>query len=101
MVNNSVGGGAMTSGFFSQGGVNGPQAPTSGPGAPVNNLESLNASLFAVVTSPGIGQITLYGGTEEQLSLVDEVIKKFDKRQPQAYVEISIIELSEDGTRTF
>lgn len=64
------------------------------------NLESLAASNFAVLTDKSLGRITLYGGTDEQAGIISDLIKKLDKKQPQVYVEISIIELSDEGNKT-
>ncbi len=48
-----------------------------------------------------LGTINLIGGSPQQIELIKEFIAANDKRQPQAYIEFSIIELSETGTREF
>lgn len=47
------------------------------------------------------GTITVLGGSNQQMEMIKEFIQKNDKKQPQAYLEISIIELNEDGSREF
>lgn len=58
------------------------------------------APSYWVLADTGLNQITIYGGTQEQLNLAQEIITSFDKREPQVYMEISIIELSEIGSKT-
>lgn len=46
------------------------------------------------------GTIGVIGGSEQQLEMIKEFIADNDKKQPQAYLELSIIELSENGSKT-
>ena len=62
-------------------------------------LSAFSSSSYMVLADPGLNQITLFGGTQEQVNLAQEIIKNFDKKEPQVYLEISIIELSEDGSK--
>ncbi len=62
-------------------------------------LESLEAPGYAVISNKVLGQITVIG-TQDQIDLSADFIKKFDKRQPQAYIETSIIELNESGSKS-
>jgi type II secretory pathway component GspD/PulD (secretin) len=62
-------------------------------------LESLGTKGYQVYTNDSLKRITIYGGTQEQFAQVQDVIKRFDKKQPQAYIEVSIIELSEAGSK--
>ncbi len=64
------------------------------------DLEAFNNPLYWVLADTGLNQVTVYGGTSEQLVMADEIIKNFDKREPQVYMEISIIELNEDGSKS-
>lgn len=48
-----------------------------------------------------LGTVNVLGGSEPQIELVKEFIESHDKKQPQALLEVSIIELTEDGSRTF
>lgn len=48
-----------------------------------------------------LGTVNIVGGSESQIDMIREFIEKNDKKQPQAYIEFSIIELSEDGSRAF
>ena len=43
----------------------------------------------------------MVGGSEEQIQMVNDFIIENDRKQPQAFLEISIISLTEDGSREF
>lgn len=45
------------------------------------------------------GTIGILGGSEHQLEMIEEFIADNDKKQPQAYLELSIIELNESGSK--
>ena len=45
------------------------------------------------------GTIGVIGGSEYQLEMIEDFIKENDRKQPQAYLELSIIELSESGSK--
>ena len=47
------------------------------------------------------GTVSIVGGSAQQIEMVKEFIASNDKRQPQAYLEFSIIELNESGSREF
>lgn len=64
------------------------------------SLLSLDASSYMVITDPRSNQITLFGATDEQMDMAADIIKKFDKKQPQVYIEVSIIELTESGSKS-
>ena len=61
--------------------------------------EDFKTPSYWVLADTGINQITIYGGTSEQLNMANEIITNFDKREPQIYIEVSIIELSESGSK--
>ncbi len=50
---------------------------------------------------PQRGTVKVFGGSQAQIDYIAEFIKENDTKQPQAYVDISIIELNEDGSRQF
>lgn len=64
-------------------------------------LSSLNASSLAVTYFPQKGTINVRGGSAQQMDMIKEFIAKNDIKQPQAYLEVSIIELSESGSKEF
>ena len=64
------------------------------------DLSSLGVSQFSVLYNPGLGNIIIYGGTKEQLDMASDLLKQIDKKQPQVYIEISIVELSESGSKS-
>ena len=45
------------------------------------------------------GTIGIVGGSEYQMQMIEEFIAENDRKQPQAYLELSIIELSESGSK--
>lgn len=65
------------------------------------SLTSLNTNSMSVTYFPQRGTISIIGGSAQQMALAKDFIAQNDKKQPQAYLEISIIELSESGTRDF
>jgi len=50
---------------------------------------------------PQRGTVKIFGGSKAQIDYIGEFIKENDTKQPQAYVDISIIELNEDGSKQF
>lgn len=65
------------------------------------NLSSLNQTSLTVTYFPQKGTINVRGGSAEQMQMIKEFIAKTDTKQPQAYLEVSIIELSETGSKEF
>jgi len=99
-------------------------APPSAPGAPTGGASplSLGAGVIACtynnqttagpLSSIGTqsmeityfdqhGTINVSGGSPQQQELIKEFIAQNDKKQPQAYLEVSIVELNESGTQNF
>lgn len=64
-------------------------------------LDSLNTNNLTISYFPQKGLITAVGGSAQQHELIKEFIVKNDKKQPQAYLEVSIIELNESGSKAF
>lgn len=65
------------------------------------SLASLDLIGLSVAYQTQRGTVSVIGGSPEQNEMIREFIDENDKRQPQAYLEFSIIELSEDGSREF
>lgn len=66
-----------------------------------NTLKSLEGSSLTVSYFPQKGTINIIGGSEAQAEMIKNFIKDNDKKQPQAFVEIQIVELSEKGSKDF
>lgn len=66
-----------------------------------NTLKSLEGSSLTVSYFPQKGTINIIGGSEAQAEMIKNFIKDNDKKQPQAFVEIQIVELSENGSKDF
>lgn len=60
------------------------------------DVQSLSIAYF-----PQRGTITLMGGSEAQARMIENFIKINDVKQPQAYLEVSIVELNEQGSKEF
>ena len=71
-------------------------------GVSTENLASFQAKpTISIYVQPELGTLTMIGGSEQQIEMVNEFIVENDRKQPQAYLELSIIELSEEGSREF
>ncbi|MBQ8475804.1 hypothetical protein IJ531_01965, partial [bacterium] len=66
-----------------------------------NNLSPFKANPLSVVYFPELGRISTYGGSVEQAQVIGDFIKENDKKQLMAYVELSVIELNETGSKEF
>lgn len=64
-------------------------------------LSSLGTNNLSISYFPQKGTIGAVGGSAQQHELIKEFIQKNDKKQPQAYLEVSIIELNENGSKAF
>ena len=60
------------------------------------DVQNLSISYF-----PQRGTVTMMGGSEAQQKMIEDFIKTNDIKQPQAYLEVSIVELNEDGSKNF
>ena len=59
-------------------------------------LQNLSIAYF-----PQRGTITLMGGSEAQAAMIENFIRTNDIKQPQALLEVSIVELNEQGSKDF
>ena len=62
---------------------------------------AFNAQNLAISYYQTRGAIMMVGGSAAQQAMVEEFIRANDIKQRQAYLELSIIELSEDGSKEF
>ena len=77
-------------------------ACTMSTGIKTSNLGSFQAKpSITIYVQPELGTITMIGGSEQQVEMVNEFIVENDRKQPQAYLEITIVALTEEGSRTF
>ena len=56
---------------------------------------------MTMYVQPELGTLTMVGGSEYQIQMVNDFILENDRKQPQAYLEISIIALTEEGSKEF
>ncbi|MBO5947822.1 hypothetical protein J6Q66_03195 [bacterium] len=66
-----------------------------------DTLKSMNMNAIVVLYYPELGNVGVIGGSVEQIQLIEEFIQSNDKKQPQAYVELQIVELTEEGSKQF
>ena len=62
---------------------------------------AFDAQNLAISYYQARGSIMMIGGSAAQQRLVEEFIKANDVKQPQAYLEMSIVELTEEGSKEF
>lgn len=63
------------------------------------NVVSLGLQNLSIAYYSQLGTINVIGGSEQQLEMIKDFIAETDKKQPQAYLEVSIIELTEQGSK--
>lgn len=66
-----------------------------------DDLVNFVSNPLMVAYYPTLGTVALYGGSREQVKMVESFIKIHDKKQPMAYIELSLIQLSESGSKQF
>ena len=76
-------------------------AQTSGNGQGQQALSSLDTGGLTIVYFGDRGTIYARGGTKLQMEQIRDFIAENDRRQFQAYLEMSIIELNESGSKEF
>lgn len=54
---------------------------------------------LSIISQQELGTLTVVGGSEEQIQMINDFIIANDRKQPQAYLEVSIIELNEAGSK--
>lgn len=64
-------------------------------------MKSLETQGLKVAYFPTQGVVKLYGGTAQQAEEMRKLVMDADKKQPQAILEMSIVELNESGSKTF
>ena len=62
-------------------------------------VSSLGLQNLSVAYYSQLGTVSVLGGSENQLEMIKDFIISMDKKQPQAYLEVSIIELNENGQK--
>ena len=62
---------------------------------------AFDAQNLSIAYYPSRGMVMMIGGSPAQQNLVENFIKSNDIKQQQAYLEMSIVELNEEGTKEF
>ena len=73
------------------------QRTTNGVGGSV----AFDAQNIVVSYFPSRGAIMVIGGSATQHNMIDEFIRANDIKQRQAYLEMSVVELNEEGSKEF
>ncbi len=63
------------------------------------SISSLGLQNLSVAYYTQLGTINVIGGSDQQIEMIKDFIAQTDKKQPQAYLEVSIIELNESGSK--
>ena len=63
------------------------------------DMASLGLQNLSIAYYSQLGTINIMGGSEQQIEMIKDFINQTDKKQPQAYLEVSIIELTESGSK--
>ena len=82
-------------------GDSGSSNPVGGVNNEENALKMFASAPLAVVYFPELGTINVNGGSYEQVKMIKEFIEQNDKKQPMAYVEMTVVELNETGSKEF
>ena len=69
--------------------------------ANADNMDSLPFKNLTVTYFPTQGTIQVIGGSDTQLDMIRDYIAENDKKSPQAYLEVQIVELTEEGSKEF
>ena len=102
--------GVITGGAASTGGSSGGDtlklgegvvACTVAPSSSSSVSSPFDVQNLAVSYYPQRGTVTVMGGSEAQQEMIANFIKANDVKQPQAYLEVSIVELNEQGSKEF
>ena len=71
-------------------------------GVITGNITSYQAKpTISIYVQPDLGTLTMVGGTEQQIQMVNDFILENDRKQPQAFLEVAIISLTEEGSKEF
>lgn len=73
----------------------------SGQEVPSSEVSPFANTPLTIAYFPELGKINSYGGSVEQVEIIKEFIKEHDKKQLMAYIELSVIELNETGSKEF
>ena len=73
-------------------------ASSSGPGGP-SALSSYSGAPMSVAYFPQLGKVSIYGGSVKQVEAIKEFVAANDKKQLMAFLEMSIVELNEKGSK--
>ena len=65
------------------------------------SIAAFDVQNLSIAYFPQRGTVTLMGGSEAQARMIEKFIKDNDIKQPQAMLEVSIIELNEQGSKEF
>ncbi len=91
----SIGGSEVACGYTSN------METSNSSGAGVVSFSSMPLLSLEVSYSAGLGTISVMGANPNQLHMIEDFIKANDKKEPQAYLEVAIIELNESGSKQF
>ena len=98
--------GIVTGGAASSGGGSGSMVLNEGSiactldGKLNGSVSSFGLQNLTVAFYSQLGTINIIGGSEHQIEMIKDFITQTDKKQPQAYLEVALIELNESGSKS-
>lgn len=66
-----------------------------------SSIAMFGSAPLSIVYFTELGTINVNGGSYEQIKVIKEFIEQNDKKQPMAYIEMSVVELNESGSKEF
>lgn len=97
-----VGGGKVACRSTESGGEGGAPSSSSGGGADGKVAhEAFGKAAITITYFPQLGKVGVYGGSVTQVEVIKEFIADNDKKQLMAYIELSVVELNEKGSKDF
>ena len=66
-----------------------------------NSSSAFDMQSLSIAYFPQRGTISVMGGSDSQAKIIEKFIKTNDVKQPQAMLEVSIVELNEAGSKEF
>lgn len=76
-------------------------ACTIKPSSSGASIKSLSGSAMTITYFPSKGTINVTGGSDSQAEMIKNFILANDKKQPQAYIDVQVVDLNEDGSKSF
>lgn len=98
-ASSSGGGSGSSGGSSSEVSLNAGTVACTLDGKSNGSMTSFGLQNLSVAYYAQLGTVNIIGGSEHQIEMIKDFIAHTDKKQPQAYLEVSIVELNEEGSK--